>query len=732
MENFASLPLPRTDTAREAPAPNPHLVDVLVVDDDPRNLAATGALLAGSGARLLEARSGEEALRILLSREVALILLDVHLPGISGLETARLVRSRVRSRHTPIIFFTAHGDDEQLRRGYALGAVDFLSKPVPDEALRGKVAFFIEAHRNHDALRRHAELLRAAQERELARNMADARRGWEEESLRREMEREKRIIDTLHRANQRLRLLSGVRSELLAADGVRARLPSICAHVAAQLGLERYAVHVARPDGRFELVAHGGAPEGALDALAGVDGVEALIGGTAPRVSARGEAGPPVAEALGVACCVARACFGGARPVAAIAFGSTEKDRCDEDDLETLELVGYALAMALERDALIAELQMRNGELNDADRRKDQFLAMLAHELRNPLAPILNATRLLQEDGVGEDGRRRAIDAADRQVRHMARLVDDLLDVSRIRSGKVRLRKEPVDLCRVVRDSVQAVEPIVQARRHSLSVNVPAGQLVAVGDAVRLTQVVENVLTNAAKYTDPGGHLAVTLAASSETAASIIVTDDGIGMGAELLPRVFDLFVQAEQAADRSRGGLGIGLSLVKSLVEMHGGTVAARSDGPGTGSTIEVSLPLAPGATVTAAPAQPPPSAAVRAAPRDLLVVEDNDDIRETLGELLRHRGHAVRVADGGAAALALAAERAPDVALVDIGLPELDGYAVAARLHEIAPGARLVALTGYGGADDRRRAADAGFEAHLVKPVDFDELTAVIEALS
>jgi signal transduction histidine kinase len=510
---------------------------------------------------------------------------------------------------------------------------------------------------------------------------------------------------------------------------VRERLPAICARVAQHLGLERFALHVAGPDGRLSLAAAGGVEPAEAARAAALDSAEAILGRLESRVSARGEPAPPIAEALGVACCAARPCLAGGKVVATLAFGSAARDTVDADDPATIELVGYAIAMALDRDRLIGELQGRNEELREADRRKDQFLAMLAHELRNPLAPVSNAVRILQDYGADPGVRERALAAAGRQVRHMARLVDDLLDVSRIRSGKVRLRKEAVDLARVVREAVQGVEELIASRRHALTVNVADAPLLVLGDAVRLTQIVENLLTNAAKYTDPGGHLRVELRRGGDGAV-LAVQDDGIGIPPELIGGIFELFVQAEQGVDRSRGGLGIGLSIVKNLVDMHGGEVGVTSAGPGQGSTFTVRFPVLDGAAAALAPASPVAERGDTPR-RDILLIEDNADIRETLAELLRRRGHTVREAEGGEAGIALARAAPPEVALVDIGLPELDGFEVAGRLRELAPGARLVALTGYGGAEDRRRGSEAGFRAHLVKPVDIDELTALIDTL-
>ena len=458
--------------AREVSPGEP--IDLLLVDDHPRNLEATRALLSAIGTRIVEARSAEEALRLLLSRDVALILLDINLPGMSGLELASLVRARERTRLTPIIFVTASSDVRLLERGYALGAVDFLTTPVPEQALRAKVAFFIEAHRKNEALRRNAELLRAAQERELARNVAEARRLWEEEALRREVERDRKLVDTLHRANERLKLLSSVRSDLLSAEIVRERLPAICDRVSTHLGLERWALHVAGPDGRMSLAAAGGVAADEAASAAALEDLEAILGGTAPRVSGRGEPAAPIAEALGMVCCTARPRLGG-RVVATLAFGSAERDACDPDDPATLELVGYAVSMALERDRLIAELQGRNEELREADRRKDQFLAMLAHELRNPLAPVRTPCACSSDYGARRPGARAGDRARGRQVRpHDPARGRPPRRVAHPR-GKVRAAQAARGRCaRWCARRGSVAELVARAARIALAVDVPA------------------------------------------------------------------------------------------------------------------------------------------------------------------------------------------------------------------------------------------------------------------
>jgi CheY-like chemotaxis protein/two-component sensor histidine kinase len=358
---------------------------------------------------------------------------------------------------------------------------------------------------------------------------------------------------------------------------------------------------------------------------------------------------------------------------------------------------------------------------------------VLAHELRNPLAPIVNSLGYLGERGTQGEPSKRLVAIAARQARHMARLVDDLVDVSRIRSGKVALQRSHVDVARVVDDAVHALEALMRECRHEFRVSVEARPLVVDGDPVRLAQVLENLLNNAAKYTDPGGHIALEV---ERDGAEVVmrVRDDGLGIEPELQPVVFDLFVQCDQTAERARGGLGLGLSLVRSLVEMHGGTVSVHSEGPGRGSTFEVRLPaVEDDGKVELSTAHPTSSHADTAAARGLriVLVEDSDDIRETMRALLELRGHVVLDASDGAAGVALVQQQQPDVALIDIGLPGLDGFGVAAALRANGSSARLIAVSGYGRPEDRARASDAGFDAHLVKPVDPAELDLLLRQL-
>jgi signal transduction histidine kinase/CheY-like chemotaxis protein len=376
-------------------------------------------------------------------------------------------------------------------------------------------------------------------------------------------------------------------------------------------------------------------------------------------------------------------------------------------------------------DGADPELLRRSEELVAADRRKDQFLAMLAHELRNPLAPIRNAVELMRQVETVDPSFQPSREMVERQVKHLARLVDDLLDVSRLTQGSIRLRKEPVDLGDAVERAADSTRPLIDSRNHTLTLDLPAKPIRLEGDAARLEQVVSNLLNNAAKYTMPGGHIRLGVDKEGEEAV-IRVRDNGIGVPPDVLGRVFEPFVQSDGSLARSEGGLGIGLTLVRSLVEMHGGTVEAHSPGLGQGSEFVIRLPirLPNGASVSA----PEPSFSretnpfTPARPVRVLVVEDNVDAAESLATLLRLWGHDVRVVHDGLEALDAAQAYQPEVVLLDIGLPGLDGYQVAERLRsEVGlDHALLVAMTGYGQPEDRRRSREAGIDHHFVKPVE------------
>ncbi len=377
-------------------------------------------------------------------------------------------------------------------------------------------------------------------------------------------------------------------------------------------------------------------------------------------------------------------------------------------------------------EAAEAKLKILNAQLSAADRRKDEFLATLSHELRNPLAPMRSALDVLNLK-FGQTGNDRLLQVFDRQLRHLTRLVDDLMEISRITQGRMQLNKVPTELSALVRSAAQDLAEIVKAARHTLHLYVEEGPVMVDGDAIRLVQVVINLLTNACKYTPQGGRIELHLVRHCGQ-AEIRVRDNGIGIPASALATVFDMFSQLEPALERAKGGLGIGLALVRGIVELHGGTVRAESAGSNQGSTFILSLPLstnAADATDAAAASRTAASEAASVRMR-VMVVDDNHDAAGTLGMALELFGCEVRIAHSGAQALALSGAFDPALALLDIGLPDMNGYELARRLRQLpgGPSRILIATTGWGQQKDRERAFEAGFNHHLTKPIDFDLL--------
>jgi two-component system CheB/CheR fusion protein len=375
----------------------------------------------------------------------------------------------------------------------------------------------------------------------------------------------------------------------------------------------------------------------------------------------------------------------------------------------------------------ITERKRAEREIQEAVRRRDQFLAMLSHELRNPLGAIATASTLLKSEGATAS-RPKLLDVVDRQTQQMGHLLDDLLEVTRVTENKIELRRRVVDLRTVIQDATDAVQAVMKARGLSFEVCAPAEPLYVHGDPTRLQQIQVNLLSNAAKYTEQGGH--VTLHAERDGDNAVIrIKDNGVGIAKDMLDSVFELFVQSARTLDRSAGGLGVGLTLARSLVAMHGGSISAHSEGEGKGSEFVVTLPLADG---------PPSERASRPAPSvngkaKVLIVEDNDDSRELMFQLLDHAGHECRTASTGTSALEVLHGFAPDIAILDVGLPEMDGFELARRIRQDPEHAHtiLIAVTGYGRASDHAASREVGFDGHLVKPVDTNNLLSLLGSL-
>jgi signal transduction histidine kinase len=663
---------------------------ILIVDDLPEKLLVYRSILEELGQELICADSGPAALKEVLNHDFAVILLDVNMPGMDGFETASLIRGRKKSAHIPIIFITGFADDVRAATGYARGAVDYILAPVVPEVLRAKVKVFVDLFLMTQQVRRQAEeRVALAEER--------TKRATAEESNRR--------LAFLARACSLLgQSLDG---RVTAGDLARLTVPFLADLTAVVL------------PGRL-FVARG---EGVLDENAALGELPPALAAAVGRVLAGGpaECFPEGAEDAAALVLPLQA---RSRVSAALALSREPSGRhFGPAERSMVETLASRAAVALDNAQLYQDVQ-------EADRQKNEFLSMLAHELRNPLAPIRNAVHVLRLQAEGRPELDWARDVIDRQVRHLVRLVDDLLDVSRITRGKVRLQLEAVALAGVVAEAVEASNPEIAAREHRLEVTLPPAPVWVQGDATRLAQVVTNLLNNAAKYTDPGGHIQLTVGREGDEAV-VRVRDNGVGIPLEMLSTVFNLFTQADRSLDRSQGGLGIGLTLVKRLVEMHGGRVEADSNGVGRGSEFVVRLPaLADTETRSAGAAAVP---APPGGPCAVLLVDDNVDAAESLAILLRLGGCEVRVAHDGPSALAAARTSPPEFVVLDIGLPGMDGYEVARRLRA-EPATRdavLVAVTGYGREEDVARSREAGFDHHFVKPVEFAALHKVFETV-
>ncbi len=416
----------------------------------------------------------------------------------------------------------------------------------------------------------------------------------------------------------------------------------------------------------------------------------------------------------------------GGRPVGVVTFIATDDSgrRYEAQDLTIAEELAHRASIAIENARLYSELQ-------EAARQKDEFLAVLAHELRNPLAPIRTALQLVQVAGDDAARRTRACSVMDRQLHQLVRLVDDLLDVSRITRGLIELQKQPSELATMLQNAIETSRPTIEMNAHELTVTFPREPITIDADATRIAQVFSNLLNNAAKYTPRGGHISVSAEFDGE-AATICVRDTGIGIPPEMLTRVFEMFVQVDRSFEKTSGGLGIGLTLVKRLVEMHGGTVQARSAGTGTGSEFVVCLPARVGTRSLGDERSEPMASMATGKRRRILVADDNHDAAECLAEALRLMGHEVQTVADGAAAVSLAEADCPDVVLMDLGMPRMDGYEAARRIRSrFGHTVLLVAVSGWGQAEDQRRSRDAGFDRHLVKPVDISDVLALTEAL-
>ena len=688
--------------------------NILIVDDRLDKRVVFRTILEELDQNIVTASSGEEALRWLLDNDCAVILLDVNMPGMDGLETAELIRSRRKSSHTPIIFITAFADEMHTAKGYSLGAVDYILSPVVPNILRSKVKALVQLHRLNAELRKRADERVALAKEQAARNMA-------EENQRRasflaeatQVMASSLDVDTILKGASDLVVpfLADYSAVVLTSDdgNVRARRSACVAGWDQYLGDYRQSF------------------DGMLQQQLGrvlSQGLHAF----SDRLALPGEGDvvdePPMGE-MHAFPLVTR---GKTRGALILSLGPSSR-RLQGQDLSLADSLAGRAAASLDNCLLYEEIQ-------NADRRKNEFLATLSHELRNPLAPMRAALHMLRSKPVEPEKAKTLLETMDRQVAQMTRLVEDLLDISRITRGAIELRRETLDLSAEVRNAIESCQGALEGGRHKLTVRLPeGGELKVVADRVRVQQILENLILNAVKYTEPQGHIDVT--AEAELSDVVIrVRDTGIGIAPEKLSQVWELFVQVDESPERTRKGLGIGLALVKDLVKRHGGSVEAASDGLGKGSTFTVRLPrvLGPeGHAQSNQPASAAPKAASDASSRRILIVDDNIDAAETLSMMLEILGQQTHKAHDGNAAIQAAADYQPDVIFMDIGLPGISGHEAASRIRKELgmSGVYMVALSGYGTEEDRRKSMYAGFDTHLVKPLDPSMLPGILSAV-
>ena len=668
----------------------PETPSILIVDDSPDKLVALESILLDLHVDIVKAHSGKEALRRLLAQDFAVVLLDVRMPGMDGFETATLIRERSRTAHTPIIFITAFGDETHVARGYSLKAVDYILTPVVPDVLRTKVSVFVELFRSAMEVKRQADTLRqrAAQLHRLAAS-----------SL---------AINAASSLDQMLSVLVASAREILAAKRARA-----VACVDERRTHRAVSAASAVPDaedidvaGRTTRLVH---PHGLGLSVDG-DGDGALETYDVLAAPFIGRGG----RNLGL--------------VKVFADGDRSFTQEDEDLLSQL---AQMTAIAIENTLF--------SEAREANTLKEEFLSTISHELRTPLSAMLSWLWMLRRKRLDPEDAARAIAAVERNARAQARLVDDLLDVSRIMTGKLQLDCRPLEVGPVVEAATDSLAAAAEAKAITLAhVTDPATGRV-LGDTGRLQQVIWNLLSNAIKFTPRGGHVEVRLCRVGSD-AEVRVTDTGQGIAPGFLPHVFERFRQADASSTRTSGGLGLGLAIVRHLVELHGGSVEALSPGEGQGATFVATLPLATSheeqlarssgaAVVEEARAAEAPC---RLDGLRVLLVEDEVDAREALSAIVSQAGATVAEAGTAGEALSRLVAWRPDVLVCDIGLPTEDGYALIRKVRALTPeeggDVPAVALTAYARASDRAHALAAGFQVHLAKPVEPDQLLRVL----
>lgn len=747
--------------------------NVLVVDDRRENLLALESTLTGLGAHLEYVQSAEHALRYLLTNDVALILLDVQMPGINGFELAELIRQRETTQHTPIIFISAINTDQHyVFKGYSLGAVDYLTKPFEPEILRSKVLFFITLHEKNCEIKRQADLLEKAN-LELDELNVSLESRIRERTLELERTNEKLLeeADVRTRSQERLALEHSISRELASARDLIAAAPAILKAFCTYLRAETSALWLLSSDQASVECKH-------VETTRSSAAIDLFVRSCSNRKFPSGiglpgvvwEQGSPVWDSLSGndsrfprAQLAAAAGFNTAigMPIkmndeflGVIEFFSSSLVEIEPELLQMFEAIGREIGqfvqrqrIELERERLLTQEMTLRQQAERASRLKDEFLATVSHELRTPLNSIVGWAQIMRREALDKERREAALETIFRNSQAQAQLIDDLLDMSRLITGNFPLDLGPTSIHSVVNAAVEIVKPQARGKNIELVADLSGEDLEITCDAERIQQIVWNLLVNALKFTREGGKVEV-LVDRADDHVAISVRDNGQGIEPEFLPLVFDRFRQGDSTSTRKHRGLGLGLAIVRNLAELHGGRVTAASEGLGKGAEFTLFLPLA--ARIDASPSIAGSESAVeeeeigqtesasRSVPLEdvrILIVEDDADAAEMLRYALRGVGAETRNAYSVSEAIESLSEWPPSIVLSDITMPDEDGYSLIRRIRSMQlpeiSGVPAIALTAMARSEDGERALSSGFHMHMPKPVDIDELTRAISSL-
>jgi signal transduction histidine kinase/response regulator RpfG family c-di-GMP phosphodiesterase len=692
--------------------------NILIVDDRLDKVLAYEVMLAELNQNIVRARSGKEALRCLLQQDFAVILLDVNMPGMDGFETAAMIRQRPRSETTPIIFISAISDTENyVARGYSLGAVDYILTPVVPEILRAKIAVFVDLSKKTEQVKRQAE-----------------ERAHEQAARSEAERRQERLAFLAEASNVLAGSLEYQETFQNSANLSVPRLADFClVHVANGSGtLDQASVaHLdLKDDPRLRKVAEEYPASSAANYCSNrtfQTGESKILCDTTDDALKQlfdREADRDFVRSLGISSVMAVPIRTRDGVVAAITMMNTRPERkCGPDELSLAEELAQRAALALDNASLYTAAQNARAEAERANLAKDQFLAMLSHELRTPLTPVLiSILALEQEDGVPENIRE-ILQMIHRNVELEARLIDDLLDLTRISKGKVQLSLEIVDAHTLLRNALEIYQVEIAQKHLALHLDLAAQKVHLQADPARLQQIFWNLIKNAVKFTPNGGQICVSTSNDAGDQLRVEITDTGFGIEPGALPKIFDAF---EQAGRAQLGGLGLGLAISKALVEAHKGTITPESAGRNKGAKFTLTFPTCEKTDGQAAPAAEP-KMPQRQTMR-ILLVEDHEDTNRSLTNLLRRRGYHVQSAVNLQSALDLSGREEFDVLISDLGLPDGSGIDLMRSLHSERP-ILGIALTGFGMEDDIRKSHAAGFKHHLVKPIDLNKLDSLIQ---